>query len=104
MTICIINWALSIALKRPRKILFIFFQSQVLAKDWKPNLVGSFLSSKIARSITDIDNAAYYAQYSYNQNTESSGLGIIAIEALLANGQVKEAIPIGIKYLKMYQR
>ena len=81
-------------------LLFIFFQSQVLAKDWKPNLVGSFLSSKIARSITDIDNAAYYAQYSYNQNTESSGLGIIAIEALLANGQVKEAIPIGIKISK----
>ena len=81
-------------------LLFIFFQSQVLAKDWKPNLVGSFLSSKIARSITDIDNAAYYAQYSYNQNTASSGLGIIAIEALLANGQVKEAIPIGIKISK----
>ena len=81
-------------------LLFIFFQSQVLAKDWKPNQVGSFLSSKIARSITDIDNAAYYAQYSYNQNTASSGLGIIAIEALLANGQVKEAIPIGIKISK----
>ena len=81
-------------------LLFIFFQSQVLAKDWKPNHVGSFLSSKIARSITDIVNAAYYAQYSYNQNTESSGLGIIAIEALLANGQVKEAIPIGIKISK----
>ena len=81
-------------------LLFIFFQSQVLAKDWKPNHVGSFLSSKIARSITDIDNAAYYAQYSYNQNTASSGLGIMAIEALLANGQVKEAIPIGIKISK----
>ena len=81
-------------------LLFIFFQSQVLAKDWKPNQVGSFLSSKIARSITDIDNAAYYAQYSYNQNTASSGLGIMAIEALLANGQVKEAIPIGIKISK----
>ena len=81
-------------------LLFIFFQSQVLAKDWKPNQVGSFLSSKIARSITDIDNAAYYAQYSYNQNTASSGLGIMAIESLLANGQVKEAIPIGIKISK----
>ncbi len=81
-------------------LLFIFFQSQVLAKDWKPNHVGSFLSSKIARSITDIGNAAYYAQYSYNQNTASSGLGIMAIEALLANGQVKEAIPIGIKISK----
>jgi tetratricopeptide (TPR) repeat protein len=78
-------------------LLFIFFHSQVLAKDWKPNQVGSFLSSKIARSITDINNAAYYAQYSYNRNPESSGLGIIALEALLANGQVKEAIPIGVK-------
>ena len=78
-------------------LLFIFFHSQVLAKDWKPNQVGSFLSSKIARSITDINNAAYYAQYSYNRNPESSGLGIIALEALLANGQVREAIPIGVK-------
>ena len=77
--------------------LFILFHSQVLAKDWKPNQVGSFLSSKIARSITDINNAAYYAQYSYNRNPESSGLGIMALEALLANGQVREAIPIGIK-------
>ena len=81
-------------------LLFIFFQSQVLAKDWKPNQAGSFLSSKIARSMADIVNAAYYAQYSYNHNTTSSGLGIIAIEALLANGQVKEAIPIGIKISK----
>ena len=77
--------------------LFILFHSQVLAKDWKPNQVGSFLSSKIARSITDINNAAYYAQYSYNRNPESSGLGIMALEALLANGQVREAIPIGVK-------
>jgi len=72
-------------------------QNQSFAMDWRPNQVGSFLSSKFARSVTDIDKAAYYAQYSYNQNTASSGLGIIAIEALLANGQVKEAIPIGIK-------
>jgi len=72
-------------------------QNQSFAVDWRPNQVGSFLSSKFARSVTDIDKAAYYAQYSYNQNTASSGLGIIAIEALLANGQVKEAIPIGIK-------
>jgi len=78
-------------------LLFILFHSQVLAKDWKPNQVGSFLSSKIARSITDINNAAYYAQYSYNRNPESSGLGIMALEALLANGQVREAIPIGVK-------
>jgi hypothetical protein len=47
--------------------------------------------------MTDIENSAYYAQYSYSQNTTSNGLGIIAIEALLANGQVKDAIPIGIK-------
>ena len=78
-------------------LIFIFIQNQSFAADWRPNQVGSFLSSKFARSITDIDKAAYYAQYSYSQNTASSGLGIIALEALLANGQVKEAIPIGIK-------
>ena len=78
-------------------LIFIFMQNQSFAMDWRPNQVGSFLSSKFARSVTDIDKAAYYAQYSYSQNTASSGLGIIAIEALLANGQVKEAIPIGIK-------
>ena len=77
--------------------IFIFIQNQSFAADWRPNQVGSFLSSKFARSITDIDKAAYYAQYSYNQNSASNGLGIIALEALLANGQVKEAIPIGIK-------
>ena len=78
-------------------LIFIFIQNQSFAADWRPNQVGSFLSSKFARSITDIDKAAYYAQYSYSQNTASSGLGIIALEALLANGQIKEAIPIGIK-------
>ena len=78
-------------------LIFIFMQNQSFAMDWRPNQVGSFLSSKFARSVTDIDKAAYYAQYSYSQNTASSGLGISAIEALLANGQVKEAIPIGIK-------
>jgi tetratricopeptide (TPR) repeat protein len=77
--------------------IFIFIQNQSFGADWRPNQVGSFLSSKFARSITDIDKSAYYAQYSYSQNTASSGLGIIALEALLANGQVKEAIPIGIK-------
>ena len=78
-------------------LIFIFIQNQSFAADWRPNQVGSFLSSKFARSITDIDKAAYYAQYSYSQNTAASGLGIIALEALLANGQIKEAIPIGIK-------
>ena len=78
-------------------LLIIFFQNQALAKDWRPNQVGSFLSSKIARSLTDINNAAFYAQYSYNHNPDSSGLGIIALEALLANGQIREAIPIGLK-------
>ena len=78
-------------------LILIFIQNQSFAADWRPNQVGSFLSSKFARSITDIDKAAYYAQYSYSQNTAASGLGIIALEALLANGQIKEAIPIGIK-------
>ena len=78
-------------------LIFIFIQNQSFAADWRPNQVGSFLSSKFARSITDIDKAAYYAQYSYSQNTAASGLAIIALEALLANGQIKEAIPIGIK-------
>ena len=78
-------------------LIFIFIQNQSFAIDWRPNQVGSFLSSKVARSMTDIENSAYYAQYSYSQNTASNGLGIIAIEALLANGQVKDAIPIGIK-------
>ena len=70
-------------------LVFIFVQNQSFSADWRPNQVGSFLSSKFARSITDIDKAAYYAQYSYNQNTESSGLGIIALEALLANYNCK---------------
>ena len=44
-------------------LIFIFIQNQSFAADWRPNQVGSFLSSKFARSITDIDKAAYYAQY-----------------------------------------
>ena len=64
-------------------LIFIFMQNQSFAVDWRPNQVGSFLSSKFARSVTDIDKAAYYAQYSYNQNSASNGLGIIALEALL---------------------
>lgn len=80
--------------------VFIFFQTQVYANDWRPNQVGSFLSSKIARSLTDIENAAYYAKYSYNRNPDSSALGAIALEALLANGQITEALPIGLKISK----
>ena len=67
------------------------------SRDWIPNQVGAFLSSKIARSITDVESSAYFAKYAYNRNTESNGLALIALEALIANGQINEAIKIGIK-------
>ena len=79
---------------------FIIFSVQANADNWKPNQVGAFLSSKIARSSTDIENSAYFAQYSYNRNPDSFALGAIALEALLANGQITEAIPIGLKIAK----
>ena len=89
---------------RLRKIIhilvFIIFSGQVNADNWRPNQVGAFLSSKIARSITDIENSAYFAEYSYNRNPDSLALGAIALEALLANGQITEALPIGLKISK----
>ena len=80
--------------------IFIMFSLQVNADNWKPNQVGAFLSSKIARSITDIENSAYFSQYTYNRNPDSLALGAIAVEALLANGQITEALPIGLKIAK----
>ena len=35
-------------------LAFIIFSGQVYADNWRPNQVGAFLSSKIARSIADI--------------------------------------------------
>ena len=81
-------------------IILVIFSSQVFADSWRPNQVGSFLSSKIARSITDIENSAYFAEYSYNRNPDSFALGAIALEALIANGQIIEAFPIGLKISK----
>ena len=81
-------------------IILVIFSSQVFADSWRPNQVGSFLSSKIARSITDIENSAYFAEYSYNRNPDSFALGAIALEALIANGQIIEALPIGLKISK----
>jgi len=66
--------------------IFFIFCGQVYADNWRPNQVGSFLSSKIARSITDIENSAYFAEYSYTRNPDSFALGVIALEALIANG------------------
>ena len=77
--------------------IFFIFCGQVYADNWRPNQVGSFLSSKIARSITDIENSAYFAEYSYTRNPDSFALGVIALEALIANGQITEALPIGLK-------
>ena len=68
-------------------IILVIFSSQVFADSWRPNQVGSFLSSKIARSMTDIENSAYFAEYTYNRNPDSFALGAIALEALIANGQ-----------------
>ena len=56
-------------------LVFIIFSGQVYADNWRPNQVGAFLSSKIARSITDIENSAYFAEYSYNRNPDSFALG-----------------------------
>ena len=81
-------------------LVFTIFSGQVFADNWRPNQVGAFLSSKIARSITDIENSAYFAQYSYNRNPDSFALGAIALEALIANGQITEALPIGLKISK----
>ena len=81
-------------------LAFIIFSGQVYADNWRPNQVGAFLSSKIARSITDIENSAYFAEYSYNRNPDSFALGAIALEALIANGQITEALPIGLKVSK----
>ena len=78
-------------------LAFIILSGQVCADNWRPNQVGAFLSSKIARSMTDIENSAYFAEYSYNRNPDSSALGAIALEALIANGQITEALPIGLK-------
>ena len=49
---------------------------QALAKNWTPNQIGAFLSSKIARATTDIEAASYYAKFAYNRNTESNGLAL----------------------------
>ena len=81
-------------------IILAIFSSQVFADSWRPNQVGSFLSSKIARSMTDIENSAYFAEYSYNRNPDSFALGVIALEALITNGQIIEALPIGLKISK----
>ena len=81
-------------------LTFIIFCVQAHADNWRPNQVGSFLSSKIARSMIDIENSAYFAQYSYNRNPDSLALGAIALEALIANGQITDALPIGIKISK----
>lgn len=78
-------------------LAFIILSGQVCADNWRPNQVGAFLSSKIARSMTDIENSAYFAEYSYNRNPDSFALGAIALEALIANGQITEALPIGLK-------
>ena len=50
--------------------------------------------------MTDIENSAYFAEYSYNRNPDSFALGAIALEALIANGQITEALPIGLKISK----
>ena len=77
--------------------IYILLPYQALAKNWTPNQIGAFLSSKMARATTDIEAAAYYAKFSYNRNTESNGLALIALEALTANGQVNEAVAISSK-------
>ena len=73
-------------------LLYLFVPQQTLARDWIPNHVGAFLSSKIARTVPDIESSAYYAKYAYNRNTKSNGLALIALEALIANGQLDIAI------------
>jgi len=77
--------------------LYLLPINYAISRDWIPNQVGAFLSSKIARSVPDVESSAYYAKYAYNRNTESNGLALIAIEALIANGQINEAIKISSK-------
>jgi len=81
-------------------LLYLFVPQQTLSRDWIPNHVGAFLSSKIARTVPDIESSAYYAKYAYNRNTKSNGLALIALEALIANGQIDEAISISSKVAK----
>ena len=80
--------------------MYLFVPQQTLSRDWIPNHVGAFLSSKIARTVPDIESSAYYAKYAYNRNTKSNGLALIALEALIANGQIDEAISISSKVAK----
>jgi len=77
--------------------IYILFPCQAVTKNWTPNQIGAFLSSKMARENADIEAAAYYAKFAYNRNTESNGLALIALETLTANGQINEAINISSK-------
>ena len=81
-------------------LLYLVTPQVSLSRDWIPNHVGAFLSSKIARGALEIESSAYYAKYAYNRNSTSNGLGLVAVEALIANGQIDEAISISSKIAK----
>ena len=72
----------------------LVISNEALSINWKPNHIGSFLSSQIARSNIDIENAAYFSKITYEKNKDSPSLALIAIEALTSNGQIEEAIKI----------